>query len=138
LSCLVAVALLTACSAGVQDAADKEAAAYAHENLRADLESRLAAIGDPQQRPAAAEKLLGGGPEGLVPASSFWWTPGARRGATIPVVVYFYRDETVLSDGPAWGRACQDFVIGDQVQVRSTDCPDRTPASPGLSAISPP
>lgn len=131
---VLAAALLPACSAGVQDEADKEAAAYADGNLRKDLETGLGSTSD---RVAAAEKLLGGGPGALVPSPLFWWTPGERKGTTIPVVVYFQRTETTMSGTEAWGRACRDFVIGERVETREADCPDGTPASPGPSAVSP-
>lgn len=132
----VAALLLPSCSAGVQDAADKQAGGYAHGNLRQKLESGLDGVRGSHARAVEAEKLLSGGPGSLAPDPLFWWATGSRRGSTIPVVVYFQWGETSLSS-PAWGRACQDIVISDQVEVRSTECPDGTPVSPGLDAVTP-
>lgn len=133
----LALISLCACSDGRQEGVDKMARSYASGSLRDDLEAGLKGVPGSGARATKAEALLGGGATGLVPLAPYSWEVRARKGATIPVVVYFYEHETTLDD-PIWGRACVDFVIGGQVSVKTARCSGDVPASPGPHAVVPP
>lgn len=128
--------MATSCgSPSVQREADKTAAAFADTTLLRSL-GEVARITPPAERVAAAVERLREPDEKLVVINAgASWVVGPVRGSTIDVTAYFNWEDKSFSASQAWGVACRQYTVSNEVTASPVECPEDTPPTPGRDAV---